>query len=121
MSYMQFQQRCEDCKKEWNAAFGIVGTTILASPPVKCPHCKSEKISRIAEGWKITKENEKEFAIRLANKILDRPSGDPDDDLATLSRQFLRALELRTPKCPKCGSKKLRCENGCTWEIENVS
>lgn len=36
---------------------------------------------------------EYEDAIRLANHILDRPSGDPDDDLAVLSRQFLRALE----------------------------
>lgn len=29
----------------------------------------------------------------LANRILDRPSGDPDDDLATLSRELLRADE----------------------------
>lgn len=32
-------------------------------------------------------------AIRLANIILDRPSGDPDDDLAVLSRQLLRTRE----------------------------
>lgn len=37
--------------------------------------------------------SEREQAIVLANKILDRPSHDPDDDLAVLSRQFLRALE----------------------------
>ena len=36
---------------------------------------------------------ERQRAIELANKILDRPSGDPDDDLAVLSRQLLRALE----------------------------
>ena len=29
----------------------------------------------------------------LANRILDRPHGDPDDDLAMLSRQLLRADE----------------------------
>src|ERR1700677_3569927 len=29
----------------------------------------------------------------LANRILDRPNGDPDDDLAMLSRQLLRADE----------------------------
>jgi hypothetical protein len=29
----------------------------------------------------------------LANRILDRVSGDPDDDLAVLSRQLLRADE----------------------------
>ena len=36
---------------------------------------------------------EREDAIRLANKILDDASRDPDDDLSMLSRQFLRALE----------------------------
>ena len=36
---------------------------------------------------------EKELAVILANKVLDRPFGDPDDDLAVLARQFLRALE----------------------------
>lgn len=34
---------------------------------------------------------EAEEARILANRILDRPSGDPDDDLAVLSRQLLRA------------------------------
>ena len=29
----------------------------------------------------------------LANRILDRPNADPDDDLAMLSRQLLRADE----------------------------
>jgi hypothetical protein len=37
--------------------------------------------------------DEKTFAIILASKILERPYGDPDDDLAVLSRQLLRALE----------------------------
>ena len=36
---------------------------------------------------------ERDRAIQLANKVLDRPNGDPDDDLATLARQFLRAIE----------------------------
>ena len=36
---------------------------------------------------------EHEETIALANKILERPNADPDDDLAMLSRQFLRALE----------------------------
>jgi hypothetical protein len=36
---------------------------------------------------------EKEELISLANKVLDRPGGDPDDDVAVLARQFLRALE----------------------------
>jgi hypothetical protein len=33
---------------------------------------------------------ELEDTVVLANKILDRISADPDDDLAMLSRQFLR-------------------------------
>jgi hypothetical protein len=36
---------------------------------------------------------ERESSRILANKILDRPSGDPDDDLAVLARQLLRADE----------------------------
>lgn len=37
---------------------------------------------------------EHQHAVLLANKILDRPgSADPDDDLAVLSRSFLRAIE----------------------------
>lgn len=37
--------------------------------------------------------SERDATIILANKVLDRHWGDPDDDLAMLSRQFLRALE----------------------------
>lgn len=36
---------------------------------------------------------EYEMAIKLADWILDRPYADPDDDLALLSRQFLRCVE----------------------------
>jgi hypothetical protein len=36
---------------------------------------------------------ETEQAIILANKILDRVNADPDDDVAVLARQFLRAIE----------------------------
>lgn len=36
---------------------------------------------------------ERERAIKLANIVLDRRSGDPDDDFAVLSRQLLRAIE----------------------------
>jgi DNA-directed RNA polymerase subunit RPC12/RpoP len=51
MSYIQFRQKCEECGKEWNAAFGIVGSTIVAEPPKECPRCKSEKIIKIADDW----------------------------------------------------------------------
>jgi hypothetical protein len=37
--------------------------------------------------------SEKQDAIILANKVLDRIDADPDDDLAVLARQLLRALE----------------------------
>lgn len=39
--------------------------------------------------------NNREFddAVKLAHRVLDRPSGDPDDDLAVLARQFLRSVE----------------------------
>ena len=36
---------------------------------------------------------EKVDAVILANKILDRVNADPDDELAVLARQFLRARE----------------------------
>lgn len=37
--------------------------------------------------------NERDRAILLANKVLDHHNADPDDDLAVLARQFLRAIE----------------------------
>jgi hypothetical protein len=37
--------------------------------------------------------SEYQEAIALANRILDRTHGDPDDDAAILSRQFLRSVE----------------------------
>jgi hypothetical protein len=47
--------------------------------------------------------SEKELAIELANRVLDRPGGDPDDDLAVLARQFLRALERLNEYKPNLG------------------
>lgn len=37
--------------------------------------------------------DEREYAIVLANRILSRVYADPDDALAVLARQFLRAIE----------------------------
>ena len=37
--------------------------------------------------------SEFEETVCLANKLLERPNADPDDDLAMLSRQFLRQVE----------------------------
>src|SRR4051812_17842366 len=50
VSFITFQQRCEDCGKTWNAAFGIVGTTQIAAPPEACPHCASKRIVKHANG-----------------------------------------------------------------------
>ncbi len=37
---------------------------------------------------------EKQQAIALANRLLNEPNADPDDELRLLSRQFLRAREI---------------------------
>jgi DNA-directed RNA polymerase subunit RPC12/RpoP len=44
MSYMQFGQYCSDCGAKWIAAFGVVGTSIIAEAPKWCPQCKSTNI-----------------------------------------------------------------------------
>jgi ribosomal protein S20 len=36
---------------------------------------------------------EKDTAIWMANKALEVPNADPDDELRTISRQFLRSIE----------------------------
>jgi len=51
MSYFQFRQICNKCKKVWNASFGIVGDKIVAQPPEKCPFCNHNKIDKLGEGW----------------------------------------------------------------------
>jgi hypothetical protein len=43
--------------------------------------------------WMTPPDRERDEAIVLANAILDRPDADPDDALAVLARQLLRALE----------------------------
>jgi hypothetical protein len=42
----------------------------------------------------MNRDQERLQAIAFANRILDRPWGDPDDDYAVLARQFLRTLEI---------------------------
>jgi hypothetical protein len=44
--------------------------------------------------------SERDDAIRLANAVLDDASRDPDDDLAMISRQFLRSLERHIVSVP---------------------
>lgn len=49
--------------------------------------------------------SEREDAIKLANHVLDRPYADPDDDVAILARQFLRAIEIGPRILPPEGQK----------------
>lgn len=65
--------------------------------------------------------SEKEEARVLANRILDRINGDPDDDLAILSRQLLRAdeelEELKAAASSKDYSGRLECAiNGIDYD-----
>lgn len=47
--------------------------------------------------------------VALANRVLDRPFADPDDDVAILARQFLRAHE-------RLRSLQGECPSGTTSE-----
>lgn len=48
---------------------------------------------RLGHRCKSTPSTERDEAIVIANRLLDEPMADPDDDLRTLARQFMRALE----------------------------
>ncbi len=52
---------------------------------------------------------ERDEAVAIANRLLDEPMADPDDDLRVLARQFMRALE-RAPHEPAAAQddRKLR-------------
>lgn len=50
-------------------------------------------IRRLISRTQTPPKNELEGAVRLADRVLDRPNADPDDDLAVLARQLLRANE----------------------------
>lgn len=62
MSYIPFRQKCEDCGEEWNTAFGILGTTIIAESPKTCPHCNSKNLKRLAEEWKDERPTQDEIS-----------------------------------------------------------
>lgn len=51
MSFIQSTIRCNNCGKEMNVAFGIVGTTMIADGgPKVCPDCKGP-LTKISDGW----------------------------------------------------------------------
>jgi len=45
------------------------------------------------EDGTLAENTERSLARGIANRVLDRPNADPDDDLAVLARQLLRAHE----------------------------
>jgi hypothetical protein len=57
--------------------------------------------------------SEFELAIEMARRALNVPYADPDDDLRTISRQFLR-LAKRENHCETCGA-----EDHATYEHSN--
>ena len=48
MSFIMFQLKCEKCGDEMNVADGTFGYGV----PKKCPTCGSDKLVKIADGWK---------------------------------------------------------------------
>lgn len=48
-------------------------------------------------------------AIALAERLLDEPNADPDDDLHVLSRQFIRATERREKRTLASQVSDLAC------------
>jgi hypothetical protein len=56
-------------------------------------------------------------AAELLRKIADAMDNQPNGPsiLSPVDEAIIRVM--RHPECPKCGSQKLHCEKGCTWEI----
>lgn len=52
MSYIRSTIKCDGCGYEMNVAFGIVGRTIIAAHPDKCPECAGKSLTKIAVGWR---------------------------------------------------------------------
>ncbi len=44
--------------------------------------------------------------------------GYPQDEIDNGGAEYVRFFTTNIPECPKCGSRKLRCPNGHTWEID---
>lgn len=67
---------------------------------------------------------EREEAIALANRVLDKPYIDPDSDICLLARQFLRALEAQESLTKRLdGLTKVvrQRERLKAWSLSNVS
>lgn len=57
MSYVRLTQMCEDCKKTWNASYGVAGSRSV-HPPAECPRCKGHRVVKIASGWTVAADTE---------------------------------------------------------------
>jgi hypothetical protein len=77
MSYQQFQQKCDDCGKSWDAVSGVVGNTIMGNALTKCPYCESVSVAKYADDIeeKILDEvnnaivNERRYAATTAREV----------------------------------------------------
>lgn len=81
-----------------------------------CSECEAE----VLRDWNdrtTSRLKEADFAVILANKILDRRSADPDDDLAVLARQVLRAYE----RISKLRAALTRIEEGAHMGAANCA
>ncbi len=56
-------------------------------------------------------------AYLLADKVLDRPNADPDDDMAMLARQLMRTLE----KLSICVTRGPTDEERATWRAQTTA
>lgn len=68
MSFIIRRQRCGDCHKEWDAAFGVIGNSIAWKLLEQCPHCESMKISSRTIG-----DNEEPFPTYYVEAPNKRP------------------------------------------------
>lgn len=58
-------------------------------------------------------------AAELLRKIADAMDNQESESLkAGPIEEALTRMRKAAPRCPKCSSQKLGCENGCTWNIE---
>jgi hypothetical protein len=62
--------------------------------------------------------NEFSHAVTLANRVLDRVNADPDDDLAVLARQFLRAREANANIVERLKDRIDTRLNNCLCEMK---
>lgn len=50
MSFIKYCMRCNECSKEWNTFFSMIGSDMTAGLHV-CPRCKSDNTQKIADDW----------------------------------------------------------------------